>query len=193
VKILALETEIGKIKNRFHCEGEAEVATIFYHGAAFFFVSLREFFYTLLLFGIGVLAWAMSAPMEYVVSMLAMIWFVFVFHAMFRAFIDWQYDFIFVTTDRIVLIDQTTILKQRIMPVHHENIASVSSETQFWNLFPFGRITIRLKEGEGGELIMLQYIPDAADVAARMSEVVTRYQRRAVQSPVQEVLVGGSA
>ena len=108
---------------------------------------------------------------------------------MLRAFIDWQYDFIYVTTDRIVLIDQTTFIKQRIMPIHHENIASVSSETQFWNVFPFGRIVVRLKEGEGGEKIMLQYIPDAADVAARISEVVTRYQRRAAQSPVQGAMV----
>ncbi|HLC75846.1 MAG TPA: hypothetical protein VJB82_01870 [Candidatus Peribacterales bacterium] len=184
MKFLALETDIGKIKKRFHCEGECEVMTIFYHGAAFFFVSLREFFYTILLFGIGVIAWIMQAPMEYIVIMLAATWFVFVFFTILRAFIDWWYDFIYVTTDRVVLVDQTTILRQRVMPIHHENIASVSSETQFWNIFPFGKVTIRLKEGEG-EHITLRYIPDSANVAAEVSQVVTRYQRNVRQPSVQ--------
>lgn len=160
--------------------------TIFYHGAVFFFVSIREFFYTLLLFGIGVLAWVMEAPMEYVVMMLTATWFVFVFLAIVRAFIDWCYDFILVTTDRVILVDQTTIFRTRIMPMHHENIASVSSETQFWNIFPFGKITIALKEG-GGEHITLRFIPDAANVAAHVSEVITRYQRMEKRSVQQSV------
>ena len=180
MRILALETNVDRIKRRFMSEGEEEIITTYYHGASFFFASLREFMYTMILFGIGVAAWYMRAPMEFVVPALSIIWFVFVFFTIFKAFVDWRFDFIFVTTDRIVLMDQTSLIRQRIMPIHNENIASIISETQFWDLFRFGRIVISLKEGGGKEKIVLNYVPDAKDVAARISEVVTQYQRHAV-------------
>ena len=178
MRILALETNVNKIKNRFISEGEGEILTVYYHGASFFFASLREVIYTVILFGIGVVGWYMNAPMEFVVPILSTIWFFFVFVTIFRAFIDWRFDFIFVTTDRVVLTDQTSLIRQKVMPIHHENIASVSSDTQFWDLFCFGRIVVSLKEGGGKEKITLNYVSDAKDVAARISEVVTQYQRR---------------
>src|SRR3989344_8362022 len=177
MRILALETNIDRIKRRFMSEGEEEIIPADYHGASFFFASLREFIYTMILFGIGVAAWVLRAPMEFVVPVLSIIWFVFVFFTIFKAFIDWRFYFIFVTTDRIVLTDQTSLIRQRIMPIHHENIASIASETQFWDIFRFGRIVVSLKEGGGKEKIVLNYVPDAKDVAARISEVVTQYQR----------------
>ena len=76
MRILALETDIEKIKKRFLCEGEKEVLTTHYHGASFLFASIREFFFTMLLFGIGVAAWFMNAPMGYTVAMLFVVWFV---------------------------------------------------------------------------------------------------------------------
>lgn len=180
MRILALETNIDKIKRRFLSEGEEEILTAYYHGASFFFASLRELLYTMILFGIGVVAWYMRAPMEFVVPTLSIIWVVFVFFTIFKAFIDWRFDFIFVTTDRMVLTDQTSLIRQRIMPIHLENIASVTTETQFWDIFRFGRIVISLKEGGGKERIILNYVPNAKGVAGRVSEVVTHYQRRAV-------------
>lgn len=177
MRILALETNIEEIKRRLKSEGEQELLTTHYHGASFFFASIREFFYTILLFFIGVVAWYLHAPMEYVVSMLAAMWFFFVFFTLLKAFIDWQFDFIILTTDRLILVDQTSVIKSKVTPIHHENIASVSSETQFWDIFQFGKIVINLKEGEGGSRHVLRYVPNAEEVAAKISDMVTQYQR----------------
>ena len=94
-----------------------------------------------------------------------------------KAWIDWCFDFIFVTTDRVILVDQTSIIRQKITPLHMENIASVTYETQFWDIFKFGIVDIRLKEGSGDEHRVLRYVPNSKEVASKISDVVTRYQR----------------
>ncbi len=175
--ILALETNIDTLKKRLMSPGEQEILTSYYHGASFFFASIKETFYTVLLFGIGIVAWELQAPMEYVVTILFGIWVIFVFFTLFRALIDWCFDFVLITSDRIVLVDQTSLIRQRVIQIHHENIASVSSETQFLDIFRFGRISIKLKEGEG-ENLRLKYVPNSKEVASRISGEVTRYQRR---------------
>ncbi len=177
MRILALETDIEKIKKRFLCEGESEVLTTHYHGASFLFASIREFFFTMFLFGIGVAAWFMNAPMGYTVAMLFVVWFVFVFVSLIKAYIDWCFDFIFVTSEKVILVDQTSIIRHKIKPINLENIGGVTAQTQFGDIFRFGIVEIHLKEGEGGETIALRFVPDAREVAAKISEVVTHYQR----------------
>lgn len=177
MRILALETDINKIKHRFLCEGENEVLTTRYHGASFLFASIREFLFTMLLFGIGIAAWYMSAPMGYTVAMLFVVWFIFVFVSLIKAYIDWCFDFIFVTTEKVILVDQTSIIRHKIKPINLENIGGVTAQTQFGDVFRFGIVEIHLKEGEGGETLILRYVPDAREVAAKISEVVTHYQR----------------
>lgn len=177
MRILALETNIGKIKKRYLTEGETEVLTTHYHGASFLFATIREFLYTVTIFAIGVVAWFMNAPMGFVVPALAIIWFFFIFFTIVKAYIDWLFDFIFVTTDKVVLVDQTSFIRQNIKPINMENIGGVSSQTQFMDLFRFGIIDIDLKEGEGGGTLRLKYVTNAREVAAKISEVVTRYQR----------------
>lgn len=177
MRILALETDIGKIKKRFLYEGEEEVLTTHYHGASFLFASIREFFFTILLFGIGVAAWFMNAPMGYTVTMLFVVWFMFVFISLVKAFIDWLFDFIFVTSEKVILVDQTSVIRHKIKPINLENIGGVTAQTQFGDVFRFGIVEINLKEGEGGKTIILRYVPDAREVASKISEVVTKYQR----------------
>lgn len=149
----------------------------YYHGLSFLFAILREMFLTVVLFGIGIAAWLMEWPMGWTLVILALLWFGFVFFNVIKAYIDWQYDFILVTTDKVVLVDQTSVLHQEIKPIHIENIGGVSTETQFWGLFPFGCIRMHLKEGEGGTYIVKKYVPRAEEVAGKISDVVTRYQR----------------
>jgi hypothetical protein len=103
---------------------------------------------------------------------------------MLKAYIDWTYDFIIITTDKVILVDQTSIFKQEIMPLHLENIGGISTFTQYMDIFPFGGISIHLKEGKGGEDVMLKYVPRAKEVAGTLSDVVTTYQRRAHGKPV---------
>ncbi|HRH93011.1 MAG TPA: hypothetical protein PKV72_00595 [Candidatus Peribacteria bacterium] len=74
-------------------------------------------------------------------------------------------------------MDQATIFRQTIKQINLENFASVEAETQFLNLFPFGRVRFSLKEGEG-EAMLLSYIPDASGVADDIADAVSNYHRR---------------
>jgi len=187
MRILALETDIEKIKCRFlRDSSEAEILTTRYHGLSLFFASVREIFMTILVFFIGVGAWYLNMPMGMVVTVLFVGWFFFVFFNLMKAWIDWCYDFIFVTTDRVILVDQTSVIRQKITPLHMENIASVTYETQFWDIFKFGIVDIRLKEGSGDEHRVLKYVPNSKEVATKISDVVTRYQRKPVDVPQQQ-------
>jgi len=149
----------------------------YYHGLSFMFAIVREIFLTVALFGAGITAWAFNLPMVWVTGILMGLWFVFVFFNIIKAYIDWYYDFILVTTDKVILVDQTSIFKQEVMPIHIENIGGVSVFTQFWSIFPFGGICIHLKEGRGGEDISKKYVPRAQEVAGKISDVITCYQR----------------
>jgi hypothetical protein len=188
MRFLALETDLEKIKCRFICEGEEqEVLMTRYHGLSFLFAALREFIMTIILFAVGIGAWWLQAPMGYTVSILFSIWFFFVFFNLLKAWIDWRFDFLFVTTDKVVIVDQTSIIRQKVNPIHLENIGSVTSETQFGDMFNCGIVQINLKEGEGGYKVVLRYVPNAKEVASQVSDVVTRYQRKVVPQAAQNV------
>jgi len=64
------------------------------------------------------------------------------------------------------------------MPIQIENIGGVSTFTQYWDIFPFGGISIHLKEGRQGKDITKQFVPDAREFAGKISDIITRYQRR---------------
>lgn len=177
MKILALETDTQKLKQQFISDGENEVLMTYYHALSFLFAIIKDIFVTITLFVTGVIAWQFSLPMGWVVGFLFIVWFLFVFFNVLKSWIDWRYDFILVTTDKLVLVDQTSIIRQKVNPIHLENIGSVSAETMYWDIFGFGKIVVALKEGEGGQNITLKFVPNAGQVAAKISQTVTYYQR----------------
>ena len=178
MRIFALQTDIEKIKRRFCHEGEEIVLMTYYHGLSFFFAILREIAITIILMTAAIVSIVYGLPMVWVLPILMITWMIFVFFNVLKAYIDWSYDFIIVTTDKVILVDQTSVVKQEIMPVHLENIGGISTFTQYLDVFPFGGVSIHLKEGKGGEDVTLKNVPRAKEVAGTISEVVTAYQRR---------------
>ncbi|HAI98285.1 TPA: hypothetical protein DCL30_01930 [Candidatus Peribacteria bacterium] len=179
MRFFALETDKEKIFRRFCSESEQIVLMTYYHGLSFLFASFRDIVATVVLFSAGIFAWWMQWPMEWVILSFAVIWFGFVFFSMIKSYIDWCFDYILVTTDKIILTDQTSFWKQEVNPIHIENVGAVSTRTQFWGIFNFGIVILHLKEGLGGDKIVLKYVPNATEVAAKIADVVTRYQRKA--------------
>lgn len=178
MRFFALETDVRKIKKQFLAPDEQEVLMTYYHGLSFFFASLREIAITVIIAGAGIVAGMWGADIVWTVGILGVVWFFFVFFNLLRAYIDWAYDFILVTTDKIIFMDQTSIFRHEIMPLTLESVVGVSAQTQFWNLFPFGILVVHLKEGVGNERIVKRYVPRADEVAAKISEIVTKYQRK---------------
>lgn len=178
MRFLALETDVEKIKRRFCSQDECEVHMTYYHGLSFLFAIIREMFITVVLFSVAIFSAMQDWPMFWILISVGVLWVILVFFNVMKAYIDWYFDFIFITTDKVVLVDQTSIFKQEIKPIHIENIGSVASETQYASLFGFGKLILNLKEGEGGHVIVKKYVPNVEEVAAKISDVVTRYQRK---------------
>lgn len=177
MRFFALDTNIENIKQRYMAQGEKEIMTVYYHGMSFFFAVIRQTIFTVIIFAIGLAGGIAGIPLGGLIGVLFFIWFFFVFNSILKAYLDWNHDFIFITTDKIVLYDQTSVFHHMVTPINMENFASVSSSTQFFNVFNFGALELNLKEG-AGERIVLKYIPHAGHVAAQISQCVTTYQRR---------------
>lgn len=175
--LFALETNVRKLKERFLSTEEREVRTVFYHGFRFLSTVLRDVLWTMLIVVIAVGLSFAGLPLFWIFPAAVIVWLFIVFRSLLRAYIDWKYDFILITTDKVIVVDQSSLFHQKVTPMNLENFASASAETQFWNLFPFGVLHFRLKEGVG-DGVNLRYIPNAHDVAACISDAITTFQRR---------------
>lgn len=177
MKFFALNTNLADVKQDFLTLDEQEVHTTHYHWMSFFFAILREIIYSIFFIGaVSLLGWA-GVPLAPLISIAFFLWIFFIFFHLIKAYIDWRYDFILITTDKVILIDQSSIFQRKITPITLDNFASISSQTQFLNIFRFGKIVLNLKEGVGAE-IALHFIPDAGRVAGVMADCVTKFQRR---------------
>jgi hypothetical protein len=177
VRIFALETDTEKLKKRFLSQEEREIRTVFFHGFRFYLAVARLTFWTFVIAGLSVGLGLTGLPTLWGIVATGVIWFIFVFLPLLRAYLDWRYDFLLITTDKVIVVDQSSIFHQKITPMNLENFASVSAETQFWNLFPFGMLNFNLKEGTGSG-VNLRYIPHAHDIASCVSDAITTFQRR---------------
>ena len=177
MRILALDTDIEGVKRRFLSAGEREILTAYRHGFFFFLSILLQIVLTIALVAAGIALNTWDIPSWWIAGCLTLLWILLALPTILKAFLDWKFDCIFVTTDKVVLMDQSSLFHHRITPMSLENFASVTAASQFWNIFPFGAIHFQLKEGIGEDITM-KYIPNADEMAAKISDTVTLYQRR---------------
>lgn len=180
MRFFALDTDTEAMKKSFLTEGEREILQSYYHGMSFFLAIVREIIVTVVLAGVGAGAIYLDLKWIIVSGVLFVVWFLWVFVHLVKAYLDWRHDFLVVTTDKLFLVDQTSIFRQRVTPITLDNFASVAAESQFFNLFNFGKVIFNLKEGAGGEMV-LGYVPKYKHVAAVLADAVTKFQRRRTQ------------
>ncbi len=178
MQIFALETDINKIKDRFLAHGEQEIFTVTPHVFSFLVRIIWDVLLTAILLFVGIYSYEIGMVTGAVaVTFFSSAWFIFVFFSVVRAYIDWKYDFIFLTTDKLIIVDQMSLFRKSITPINLENLGDVVAQTQWLNLFNFGMIHFALKEGSGPEII-LKFMPEADKLVAKISEQITLYQRR---------------
>lgn len=183
MRIFALETDREKLKRRFLSADEHEILTVRYHVLLFLFRAGVQLIVTAGIVALGIGGVYVGLPPGGVFIALFLLWLFTSFKSVLQAFIDWQFDFLLVTNDKVVIVNQTTIIRQEVRQMHLENFASVTASTQFLNIFPFGMVCFDLKEGTGVKLC-LRYIPDAENVAAIVSDTVEGFQRPRVPRPL---------
>lgn len=176
MRFLALETDSKKIIRRYCSPEEIVLHVTHFHGMLFTIKTLKNLFITLPVIAIIAAALYFGSPVGITLAVGAVA-LLFSTFPILKAWIDWQYDYIIITSDKIVLVDQSSIVRQHIKPINYENIGSVSLETQWFNMFNFGIIHLDLKEGEGGGTITKDFVPYPQKIGEVLSAAVTNFQR----------------
>ncbi len=177
MKILALETNTDKLNRSLLSPGEQIVLQARFHGFLFAMRSLVATVITAIFVAIGVGSATVGIPWNIAVPVLVLLWLWIVFRPLLRSFIDWRYDELLVTTEKVIVINQSSIIRQEIQQMNLENLASVSALTQFGGMLPFGKLHFELKEGTG-EGLKLRYIPNAQKACSVISDCLVQFQRR---------------
>ena len=177
MKIFALETNEQKLIKSFLSHGEEVILRVKFSSFLFILRTFKAILFTLIFVAVDVGLTSVGFPLVWDSLILFVFWLFFVFFRWLTAFIDWKFDVLLVTSEEVVVVDQSSLFHAHIRQMNLDNIASVSAETQFWNLFPFGKLHFDLKEGTGRALV-LPYIPLATKVASVISDTIVAYQRR---------------
>lgn len=183
MKILALETNEERLKDELISPSEQLLLAIHFSGFLFAARLVKSIATTAVLTGIGVGLIYGGAPWEWVTLLLLCLWLPLVGWRLLTAWIDWRYDVLLVTTDKVIIVDQSSIFRATIRQMNIENIAAVTAHTQYADLFPFGKLWFDLKEGTGQRMV-LPFVPRARAVASTIANIVMDFQgRRAVKAP----------
>ncbi len=146
MRILALETSRRKLKNQFIAEGEKELLSTTHHIFVFLIPLLWIVPVTIaLLFG-----WATAIALGMIdlliITLALYLWFLSALVLTINAFIAWRYNFLIITTEKIVIVEHAFIFKQTIHPIHMENIASIQTESRFLGIGHCGNLLVNLNE-----------------------------------------------
>ena len=182
MKIFALETNLAKLNQSFLSHSEQIIVVVQFHGLRFFFRCITGAVVTALLVAVLLMGTSAGIPASMLLVIVLVGWAILVLRPLLRGFIDWKYDELLVTTEKIVIVNQSSIIRQEVKQMNLENLASVNTRTQFWNIFPFGELFFELKEGTG-QSIRLRYIPLAQRVCALISDTLVKYKRRQNEIP----------
>ncbi len=177
MRIFALETDIDKLNTSFLSPGESIVLQARFHGFIFAIQAALALFVTIILTGLYVGGIYAGVTQQILIPVFFIAWVFFVLRPLLRAYIDWQYDELLVTTEKIVIVNQSSIVRQEIEQMNLENLASVRALTQYMGLLPFGRLHFELKEGVG-QGKRLKYIPNAQIVCSQIGDCLVQFQRR---------------
>jgi hypothetical protein len=169
--LFALETDLEKIKRSLMGSREDEMMTVHRHWLPLWFTLAREI---LLFVALMALLFFFSAgPLIVVIVIIA--WVLWAAGALLREYIELRYTFLFLTREKVVIVRQH-LLRRRLLPITLNNIQSVEVQSQYWDLFGFGRIHIHLRDS--GQVLTFSYVPDSARVAKKMTNIVSMYNQR---------------
>lgn len=178
MQIFALETNVDRLKQKLFSPEEREVFTVRRHGILFVLRSIWYGFLTLVLGAITtyVITLGFLDP-AMITIVIVLVWFFVIFIPWVRSFIDWRYDFIFLTTEKLVIVDQTSVIRRVITSLSLDSIAQVNSHSQWLNLFGFGKLEIAQREGQS-ENFHLPYLPDVERIATLISDQIATFELR---------------
>lgn len=188
MRFLALDTDLRGLKRQFIVEGEEELLSSCRHWFAFAGPLLWIVPLSLLFIGLWITATGMGMDLLTTTPFLYA-WLIFALGMAIHGFIEWRYNALVVTTDKLVLIDHRFVFKQLIRPVPLEHIVTTQAGTQFLGIGNCGYVSLHLTEFSGGEnrKLRLDRMPKPDVLAAAIENArVLKSQRMPVDKGTQE-------
>jgi hypothetical protein len=182
MRFLALQTDIELIKRQFLVEGEAEILTTCRHSLSFILrmMSATIFLSLFIAFVVTTIVFFEDTGASMFGGAILAAGILFYAFQALRLFIDWRYDFLIVTTEKVVVVNHTLFIYQYVNPIHLDNIASTNFESQYFGFGHCGIVHIALKERESGssKMVTLRYIPRPDSVAGAIENVIALSKQR---------------
>jgi hypothetical protein len=177
MKFLALETDIEKLKKQFIVEGEEVLLTIPHHYFIFVFPFVLHTVFTVIAIALIIFVGMVVQGFWGLVTggILFFLWALYYFYKISVGYIRWRYNYVVVSTRKVVIVEHRFVIYQNVFPIHLENISSTSFESQFLGFGGCGVLHLNLKEREGGSSrqINCPYIPKPDLVAGTIENAIS--------------------
>lgn len=174
MRILALETDLGKLLRQYLGDDEKSIMTGRYSIFLFIMVLLEQIALGAIIFAVGVAGVMLGAPV-WVMTTMIIVWGMFCVTRIVGAYIAWRFNIIFVTSRKVICVFQS-LIHQRINSMNLFNLGSIISQSQLANIFNFGKIIFLLKSPPDGRMT-LTYIVDAQNLSSKITECVANFQQ----------------
>ena len=179
MRLLALEANLRKLKKQFIAEGEEELLSTTKHAFAFLVPML--WIVPAAVFSVG--AWAMGILAGYdmlVLTPLLYAWLAVLGVLAAKAYIDWRYNVVVVTTEKIVVIKHNFVYSETVKPYNLEGVGSASAGTRYFGIGNCGYVELGLSSVKQGTNVKerLECLPKPSVVAGAIENArVLKSQR----------------
>jgi hypothetical protein len=106
---------------------------------------------------------------------------IFFFYQAAKALISWRYNYLIVTTEKIVIVKHISFFHQEIYPIHIENILSTRTESQYFGIGNCGTLFINLEEKVGGgnsQHVCIPTLPNPSVIGGIIENAVVLKKQR---------------
>ncbi len=184
MRFLALQTDVEVLKKQYIPEGEHEIMTVRRHVVPF----VMDFIWkTAVMLPIAAAIFmgfsAFSSFESLIISngLLLIVAFSYIYQII-KSYIAWRYNFLIVTSDKIIIINHRSFLHQGMNSIHLDSITTSKFNSQYLGLVRCGILYLHLqeKEGQGStRIITIPHIPNPDTVASAIEHAIMLKQQRA--------------
>lgn len=177
---MALETSSRHMKKQFIAEGEEELLSRRRHIFSFLFPVFWVVLLTLGVVAIGAAVIMFDNATLPFVTLFLLLWSIFSCYQLFKAWIAWRYNFLIITTEKIVIVNHVSFLHQDIHPIHIEDIRSTRIESQFYGIGNCGTLYVNLEEKVEGssEHVSVSYLPNPTVIVSMIENAIVLKKQR---------------
>lgn len=176
MRFLALETDIEKMKEHFVVEGEDVLLTTAHHRFIFLIPLVLWTIVTVVIAALAILfaVTYQSEATTVIAGIVFLLWALYYAYRLLQAFVQWRYNFIVVTTRKVVIVDHILCFYENVTPIHLENISSTVFDLQFLGIDQCGTLHFHLKERVGGSTMLIDrpYISNPEAVAGIIENAI---------------------